>query len=183
MYAFVGVAPLMSRSAFAGSAVSKAPAPAAATVTMKASKAIPFLEAPQGLDESKAGCTFVCFSRMRLMRFGERVCCVAGSRRPIARAHGASLQDTEWSVWALLLAWERGSPASSQAAERPFWPSTSDVQRLIAPETDSFWYFMCFVLSASAGALCTDVGFDPLYLSNYLNQDYAAQGELKSTFV
>ncbi|OSX77914.1 hypothetical protein BU14_0127s0012 [Porphyra umbilicalis] len=80
MYAFVGVAPLMSRSAFAGSAVSKAPAPAAATVTMKASKAIPFLEAPQGLDESKAGY----------------------------------------------------------------------------------------------------VGFDPLYLSNYLNQDYAAQGELKN---
>lgn len=29
----------------------------------------------------------------------------------------------------------------------------------------------------------TDAGFDPLYLSNYLDQDYAAQGELKSTLL
>lgn len=55
MYAFVGATPVMSRSAFAGSAVSRAPAPVASTVTMKASKAIPFLEAPEKLDETKAG--------------------------------------------------------------------------------------------------------------------------------
>lgn len=59
MYAFVAAAPVVSRSAFAGSAVSRAPAPVASTVTMKASKAIPFLEAPEKLDETKAGCAFV----------------------------------------------------------------------------------------------------------------------------
>lgn len=59
MYAFVAATPVMSRSAFAGSAVSRAPAPVASTMTMKASKAIPFLEAPEKLDETKAGCMFV----------------------------------------------------------------------------------------------------------------------------
>lgn len=59
MYAFVGATPVMSRSAFAGSAVSRAPAPVASVVTMKASKAIPFLEAPEKLDETKAGCTLL----------------------------------------------------------------------------------------------------------------------------
>lgn len=39
----------------------------------------------------------------------------------------------------------------------------------------------CLVFSFSRRFISADAGFDPLYLSNYLDQDYAAQGELKST--
>jgi len=58
MVAFVSAAPLMGRPAFAGAQVEGAPSPVTATVTMKASKALPFMEAPSTLKEDQYGCTF-----------------------------------------------------------------------------------------------------------------------------
>ncbi|OSX72590.1 hypothetical protein BU14_0422s0022 [Porphyra umbilicalis] len=55
MVAFVSAAPLMGRPAFAGAQVTGAPSPVAATVTMKASKALPFMEAPSTLKEDQYG--------------------------------------------------------------------------------------------------------------------------------
>eukprot|EP00170_Pyropia_yezoensis_P003235 contig_13517_g3242 len=37
-----------------------------------------------------------------------------------------------------------------------------------------------YTVNREIGCFLSNAGFDPLYLSNYLDQDYAAQGELKN---
>lgn len=96
MYAFVGATPVMSRSAFAGSAVSRAPAPVASTVTMKASKAIPFLEAPEKLDETKAGCTLVVTVQTVLACFGGGLDLCEASGVLIRGGVGGEKDGLEW---------------------------------------------------------------------------------------
>lgn len=72
--AFVAAAPVLSRRPFVGTTLTRAPAPVGAAATMrvskampktpakgssgKRSKALPFVDAPDGLKESQDGCTF-----------------------------------------------------------------------------------------------------------------------------
>lgn len=63
------------------------------------------------------------------------------------------------------------------------WRRGRVVSRRAGPLILTRWHCCCSLLVLSYSFLRADAGFDPLYLSNYLDQDYAAQGELKSTLL
>jgi len=157
MVAFVSAAPLMGRPAFVGAQVEGAPSPVSATVTMKASKALPFMEAPSTLKEDQYGCTFW------LQRRGVR---------GVARRVGVGCR--RWKP--------DGQEEQLFATTRDLMHGGCGAVVELVSDIPSCLFSMLFLFTVTSSGLgWVDFGFDPLKLSSWLDQDWAAKGELKST--
>jgi len=157
MVAFVSAAPLMGRPAFAGAQVTGAPSPVAATVTMKASKALPFMEAPSTLKEDQYGCTF------RLQRRGVR---------GVARMVGVGCR--RWKP-------DGGAEQLFATSHDLMYGACGAVLELLSDIPSNLLSMLLLFTVMSSGLGWVDFGFDPLKLSSWLDQDWAAKGEVKST--